>query len=259
MKVAAFLILLCIAASASFAAPPVATSEPADALPEAVRASVTKHLPDGKIVSFEHHVEDRRHLYFVDVKRATGDAVTLLASGRGQYLGLVEEDEDGDDSGDVFIDLDTAPGGVKDAVAKYFGNAEVDSLFMEVEAERFIYCAEQTTGNTTRWASFALQGALVSEETEVPLDQLPAAVKDAVTKAHPVAKMDSASLVKEKEPAKTYYVVDIANSKGVKLELTVATEGTIQSSDPIDAADAAPEPAPTEPPPVKKPQRRPRG
>jgi hypothetical protein len=192
-----------------------------------VRATVTQHLPDGRITGFEHQVEDRRHLFFVDVKRADGGEVTLLSSGRGQYLGLVEEDEEEDD---VFIEQATAPPAVKAAVAKYFGKPEVDSLFMEVDGERFIYCAEQTVDKRTRWASFTLQGALTEEEEEVPPTDLPAAVKDAVTKAHPAGKIDSASLVKPREPEKPHYAIELIE-RGRNWTLTVSGDGRIDSTE----------------------------
>jgi len=226
-------VLLGIATIARYAAAAAPATEPSPSpvqLPDAVRATVTQHLPDGKITGFEHHVEDRRHLFFVDVKRANGDDVTLLASGRGQYLGLVEEDEDEDD---VFIEQATAPAAVKAAVAKYFGKPEVDCLFMEVDGERFIYCAEQTTGKKTRWASFTLQGGLTEEEEEVAVADLPAAVKDAVAKAHPTGKIESASLVKPREPEKPHYSMDVIE-RGKTWTLTATPEGRIDSNEAAD-------------------------
>jgi hypothetical protein len=234
--------------SSAFAAPPAAaTTEPVEQLPDNVKASVALHGPRGSIVGFEHHVDGRRHLYYVDIKLTdgTGTAV-LLASGRGQYLGMVEEAND-DKSDDLFIEPETAPQAVKEAVAKYFGKTPIDCMFMEVEEDRFIYVVEQSNGDgpddRTRWASFALHGELMEEESEVMLADVPAAVKEAVTKAHPNAKMVSASLVKEKGPPadKTYYSIEISRARG-KMELSVTPDGQIFRSERTDEADSATRP-----------------
>ena len=241
-------IVLCficlIASSRATAAPPPPATEPAEQLPDNVKASVALHGPRGTIVGFEHHVDGRRHLYYVDIKLTDGSGTAvLLASGRGQYLGMVE-DAGGDDSGDLFIQPETAPPAVKEAVAKYFGKTPIDCMFMEVEEDRFIYVVERSNGDgpndRTRWASFALHGELMEEENEVMLAELPAAVKDAVTKTHAAAKMVSASLVKEKgPPEKTYYSIEIARPRGGKLELSVTPDGQIFRSERTDEAESA--------------------
>ncbi len=210
--------------------PPAAATQPP--LPEAVQKTVAEHFPTGTIEDYEHHVEDTRHLYFVDIKTG-GETVTLLASGRGQYLGMVSE-EPGDEETDVFIDVKTAPKGVKDGIGKYFSPEDVtkepaiDSLYMEVEEARFMFVAEQTTNGVSKWVTFSIGGNVVSVEQEVAIKNLPRAVA-AVMKW----SITSASFVEDKEKKSTTYVLEVEKD-GAKREVTVTPEGKVVSDDPAE-------------------------
>jgi len=201
-------------------------------LPGPVQATVNRRFPDAKVLGFEHQVEDQRHLYFVDLE-VNKKEITMLASGRGQYLGVVEEDN-ADDSGDVFIEFDSAPQPVKNAIEKHFDKEPIDSLFMEVDEEKFFYCAEKTKAGVTRWLSFTPQGILTEDETEVSLKDLPAEVTAGIRKSRPRATLQSASLVKASgPPPETHYSVDIVDGKE-ELTLTVTPGGEVQSAEPSD-------------------------
>jgi len=204
-------------------------------LPDAVQATVTAHFPQEPVTGYEHQVDEGRQLYFVDVSTDGGKTVTMMASGRGQYLGQMI---DNDDDSDLFIDLATAPDAVKQGIVKYFNvpdvsKVDLDNLFMEVEQSRFMFVAEQTKDNVGKWVTFTLTGVVVSVETEMALKDLPAAVKEGIGKANPGAKIDSANIVDDKEKKKTYYAVDILNG-ATKLTLTVTPEGVVESSEPAD-------------------------
>jgi hypothetical protein len=215
------------------------------ALPAPVQKTVTDHFPNGTVVGYERENEDLRNLFFVDIKN-DGKTVTLLASGRGQYLGVVSE-EPGDDDDNVYLDAANAPPAVQQAIWKYFAPTTksdkpaepvtLDCLFMEVEKAQFIFCAEKTTGNITKWISFSLTGELKEEETELPLADLPAPVKEGVMAAHPQATLDSASIVKSE--GKTYYTVSIATPTQ-KLILTVGKDGTVQNTENDDSTATKP-------------------
>lgn len=201
-------------------------------LPDAVQATTAKHFPDAKITGFEHEIEGRRQLYFVDLDNG-GAAITMLASGRGQFLGVVHEEKD-DASGDVLLDLSKAPAAVKEGIEKHFGNEPIETLFMEVDDDRFIYCAEQNKAGISKWTSFSLTGVLEEEETEIAVKDLPEAARSAIAKAHANAKILSASLVDARKPTPgTHYSVDIISGKD-KLTLAVSADGQITASEPTD-------------------------
>ena len=204
-------------------------------LPAPVQATVDKHLPGSKVTGYEHEVDEGRHLYFVDVTTAAGKSVTLLSSGRGQYLGQVVENEQDDD---VFIDLATAPDAVREGIAKYYKTktaeaAEIDNLFMEVEQSRFMFIVEKTKEKVSSWVTFTLGGVVVSVETEMDLKDLPQAVKDAVAKARPAAKTISAAITDEREKKTTFYTVEVTDGPS-KLEMTVTPEGKVESTEPAE-------------------------
>jgi hypothetical protein len=215
------------------------------ALPAAVQKTVEEHYPRGAITGYEKENEDLRNLFFVDIKTDAGP-VTLLASGRGQYLGTVSEHPD-DDPDNVYLDPASAPKAVQDAILNYFAPTTPDSkpadavtldcLFMEVEDAKFIFCAEKTTNNITKWISFSLQGDLTEEETEVPLADLPDLIKDAVKQAHPRARLDTASIVKS--DGKTCYTVSI-KTPAKNLILTLAPDGTLQKTEDDDSPTTKP-------------------
>ena len=204
-------------------------------LPAAVQSTVDQQLPGCTVTGYEHETDDRRQLYFVDITTSDSKTVTMLISGRGQYLGQVIENNDDDD---VFIDTATAPDALKKGIAKYYkvddiSKADLDNLFMEVEESRFIFVTERTKKNITEWVSFTVNGNLVSVETETDLKDVPAAVKDAVTRAHPNGKLTSAALTDEKEKKTKYYTVEVTDG-AAKLEVTVSLDGQIQATEPAD-------------------------
>jgi hypothetical protein len=205
-------------------------------LPAPVQATVDQHLPGSKVTGYEHEADQGRQLFFVDVTTDAGKSVTLLASGRGQYLGQVIENDQ--DDNDVFIDLATAPDPVRKAIAKQFKaddaeKADLDNLFMEVEESRFMFIAEHSKDDITTWATFALNGALVSLETEVPLKDLPAAVKDAISMGRPAAKLTSATTTDDKEKKKTFFTVDVTDGPS-KLQITLSPDGKIDTTEPAE-------------------------
>src|ERR1700744_911647 len=104
-------------------------------LPAPVQATVDQQLPGSTVTGYEHETDDKRQLFFVDITTSDNKTVTMLISGRGQYLGQVIENNDDDD---VFIDAATAPDSLKKGIAKYYkvddiSKADLDNLFMEVE------------------------------------------------------------------------------------------------------------------------------
>lgn len=210
--------------------PPAQTEE---SLPANIKTAIEKLMPSATIVSYEHQMEDTRHLYFVDVQNA-GTSITLLYSGRAQYLGQVSDDGEEDD--DVYIDKDTAPQAVKDGISKYFAGAPIDFLFMEVDKEKFIFCAEQTpAGKKTRWANFNLAGTVVSEESEMDLKDVPAVVKTAIAAARPAGKIDSVNMLKQ--DGVTSYVADVVEGKAT-FEVTSSADGKITGNEPADDTPA---------------------
>ena len=211
-------------------------------LPAPVQSTVDQHLPGSTVTGYEHEVDGGRQLYFVDITTSDSKTVTMLISGRGQYLGQVIENSE--DDGDVFIDTATAPDALKKAVAKYYkvddiSKAELDNLFMEVEESRFIFVTERTKKNITEWVSFGVNGALVSVETETDLKDVPSVVKDAVTKAHPNGKLTGAAMTDEKEKKKKYYTVEVTDG-AAKLEVSVSPDGQIEATEPAEGDSTKP-------------------
>lgn len=203
-------------------------------LPGNVREMVMKQLPGGTITGVEEENDDTRHLYYVAVETA-GKKVTLLGSGRAQYLGIVDPEDDPND--DVtYLEVETAPEAVRGAIKKQLGETKVESLSFEVEKERFFYVAEYEKEGKTHFATFTLQGELTEEETDIALADVPAAVKAGVTKAKPGGKLESASEVVAKK-AKTY-AVEVRDGQRL-FELVVSEAGVVQSSEVVEG-EAAP-------------------
>jgi hypothetical protein len=203
--------------------------------PAPVQTTVDQHFPGSTVTGYEHDTEGGRQLYFVDLTTSDNKKVTMLVSGRGQYLGQVVENNDDED---VFIDAATAPDPVKAAVAKYYkvddiAKADLDNLFMEVDESRFIFVAERTQKNVTEWVSFGLAGTLVSVEMETDLKDVPSAVKDAVAKAHPNGKLTGAAMTDEKEKKKKFYTVEVTDGAS-KLEVSVSPDGQIEATEPAE-------------------------
>ncbi|HVX86627.1 MAG TPA: hypothetical protein VH253_17730 [Phycisphaerae bacterium] len=211
-----------------------APAESQETLPANVQALVEKQVPGGTIVSAEEQVDEGRHLYFVKVQTegAGGKMVTVLASGRAQYLGILDASDDDDLNDDAtYLEVDTAPAAVRSAISKAVGDAKVNALSFEVDGERFFYIAEFDKEGKTHFDTFTLQGELTEEETDIAVTDLPAAVKAGVSKARPAAKIDSASEVVAKKQKS--YAVDVTDG-GKKFELMVSEAGAVASSESLD-------------------------
>jgi len=78
-----------------------------------------------------------------------------------------------------------------------------------------------------------------ADEEKVPLDKLPAKVKDAVKAKYPDAELVSAST--EKEDGKTIYEVNVKN-KGQTIEVSLTEDGKIVSIEKEIAAKDLPKP-----------------
>jgi hypothetical protein len=203
----------------------------ADKLPQNLKDLVAKQIPGSKVLDFEEQTEETRHLFFIDVQN--GDKKeTLLCSGRAQYLGILDPADDPNDDDDAtYLDPATAPDAVRVALSKHLGKTPVASLSFEVDKERFFYIAEYEQAGKTHFATFTLQGDLTEEETDLPVADLPAAVRASVLAAHPHATLDSASTLQIKKA--TTYAVDITDDQK-HLELILAPDGAIHSTDTLD-------------------------
>jgi hypothetical protein len=203
-------------------------------LPANVRAMVEKQLPGGTITGAEEETDDGRNLYYVAVETG-GKKVTLLGSGRAQYLGIVDAEDDPNDDA-TYLEVETAPEAVRAAIKKQLGELKVESLGFEVEKERFFYVAEYEKEGKTHFATFTLQGDLTEEETDIALADVPAAVKAGVAKARPGGTIDSASEVVAKK--KKSYAVEVRDS-GKVWEVVVSEAGVVESSEVVEGEAGA--------------------
>lgn len=215
-----------------------AQQEAQETLPANVEAMIEKQVPGGTITGAEEQVDSGRHLYFVKVQTAgaAGKTETVLASGRAQYLGIVDASDDDPNDDSTYLEVETAPAAVRAAITKALGDAKVNALSFEVDGERFFYIAEFEKDGKTHFDTFTLQGDMTEEETDMAVADLPATVKAAVTKARPNTTIDSASEVVARKQRS--YAVDVTDG-GKKFELMVSAAGAVTGTDPLDD-DGAP-------------------
>lgn len=122
------------------------------------------------------------------------------------------------------IVLDKAPAAVQAAVKKTLGDNALVSLSKEDEDGKISYEAEFKVKDVSHSSTFAADGSLLEQETEVKLDRLPPEVTAAITKAEPTGTPKEASEVVT--GGKTFYEIDVKVGD-VKHELKVSIDGKL--------------------------------
>ena len=120
------------------------------------------------------------------------------------------------------VKLADVPPAVQQAIKQQSAGATLRGVTQEVEDGRMLYEAELTVDNHTKDVTFDASGSVVSVEEETPLDQVPAAARDALQKAAKGGKLES--IEKVNENGKTYYEAHIKVS-GKNSEVKVGESG----------------------------------
>ena len=95
------------------------------------------------------------------------------------------------------VKLADVPPAVQQAIKQQSAGATLRGVTQEVEDGRMLYEAELTVDNHTKDVTFDASGSVVSVEEETPLDQVPAAARDALQKAAKGGKLESIEKVSE--------------------------------------------------------------
>ncbi len=134
---------------------------------------------------------------------------------------------DDDDDDEVKIAFAQAPAAVQETIKRNITGAPPAQLEQETENGGVVYEAEYKVGGLKTSLSVAANGDLLEVEKEVPIDQLPAAVRAALERAHPGAKLKKAEAIYEKGAAVvTLYEVKLTVG-GQKLEVKVKPSGEL--------------------------------
>jgi len=134
----------------------------------------------------------------------------------------------------------TLPAAVKAAISALYPNAEIDEVEIEEEGLK-VYEIELEENEDEFDVTVAPDGTIVEVETEISLDDLPAAVKAAILAAADGAQVEEVSkevtyavvtLVELEEP-QTSYEVELVKD-GNEVEIEVAADGTVLSLEAKD-------------------------
>ena len=127
--------------------------------------------------------------------------------------------------------MDAAPAAVKSAVATAAGGHKIKKLERADEDGKTVYEASFDVDGVEHTVTLDEAGAVIEQEAEVKVADLPAAVSAAVLKAQPLAKVKEAAKVNKGD--KSYFEVD-AKVGDDKHEMLIAADGTLVS-DKVEA------------------------
>ena len=122
------------------------------------------------------------------------------------------------------------PKEVLEAFHKAFPQATNIKYESEGRKEKTVYEIDFNEQGLAREASYAANGSVLETEEEIKLEELPAAVTDAIMKAHPHATVAEAEKVLKPNGTISGYEVEIKDG-GKELEIKLDTTGKILSTD----------------------------
>lgn len=121
------------------------------------------------------------------------------------------------------VEKKDVPAAVLAAFAKAYPKATVKGYTKEVEKGQTIYEVECVEGKTHRDVTFALDGKLVMVEEEVEMSDVPEAVRQALEKKFPKAKVNIAEKIMD---AKTVaYEFHLTTAEGKEAEVKFDAQG----------------------------------
>lgn len=212
-----------------------------DRVPPAVRNAIHKHLDGATLKEIEAETEDGQTVYAVEAVR-DGKTFEFEVSPDGKIVEEAKDAEEGEDDAkgaeheddDESISLDKAPPAVQAAVKKALGGNALDKLSKEDEDGQARYVAEFKADGVEHEVEISESGEVVEEEQDIDVAKLPDAVKRAVMKKHPGAKIAEAAL--KMAGGKTSYEVEIT-AGGKSHEVNVSEDGTISPDKADDDKD----------------------
>jgi uncharacterized membrane protein YkoI len=122
------------------------------------------------------------------------------------------------------IALKDVPPAVQQAIKAQSGGATLRGVSQEVEKGKTLYEAEFKIEGHSKDITFDEQGAIISVEEEVPLNQIPATARTAIEKAAGAGKVLEVEMVTE--GGKTFYEAQISRD-GKKSEVKVDASGVM--------------------------------
>lgn len=149
-----------------------------DQVPAAVKATILEEAAGAEITEIERETKDGKTTYEAEFMR-DGREIEIEVGADGTLLGREVEDED-DDEDDVT--LDQIPGPARKALLHLAGGAEILEVEREKEHGVLVYEAEWLANGTKHEAAVTADGTLLETEETIPLEQAPAAVREAIAK-----------------------------------------------------------------------------
>lgn len=129
------------------------------------------------------------------------------------------------------IKLSDLPAAVKAAVAKKFPKGKLATAEKEEEEGVTLYQVSLTNNKKDIEIALHENGEIVWTAIDFPVDKLPKAIKDAIHKAHPKAKITSASEIfvpKDGKDLLAHYEVEISTNNKIERVLDVLPNGEIE-------------------------------
>jgi len=126
------------------------------------------------------------------------------------------------------VTMDQVPAPVKDAITKEAGGNQVKSIVLVTKGDQKRYEAEFTADGKEIEINVDADGKLTEKEVVVAMDQVPAPVKDAITKEAGANKVDQVEEVTAGDQ-KCYEAEWMVNGKAV--EIRVGADGKLMSKE----------------------------
>ena len=128
------------------------------------------------------------------------------------------------------LDLDKIPKKVMDALKAKFPKAKIHKWTEEKEGDAVVYDIEFKQGDRKFEADIKEDGTILNFEEEVSVKDLPAAVKKAVGRRYPKAKLKEImkiTEIKDRKETRGGYEIVLETADKKEVEVTIADDGKV--------------------------------
>jgi len=135
-----------------------------------------------------------------------------------------------EDKGKDKLELGKIPKKVMDALKAKFPKAKIHKWTEEKEGDAVVYDIEFKQGDRKFEADIKEDGTILNFEEEVPAKDLPAAVKKAVGRRYPKAKLKEImkiTEIKDRKETRGGYEIVLETADKKEVEVTIADDGKV--------------------------------